>query len=218
MATLFELSHKTFFNLLILCFVSLISAHVLFPNTKAYSQSSNDIIRQLQCQPGQACDRRKTRGVTRGLTRSIGKTRQFKFEPDTAKGKKDIEQSAASGDLPSTDQEIYFAFNSADILPQAKVKLNIIGQALTSEQLSNDRFILVGHTDAKGSDDYNQNLSEKRARSVRAYLLETFAISPKRLTAFGRGESKLKFPEEPFAAANRRVQIINYQSAKVADR
>lgn len=50
--------------------------------------------------------------------------------------------------------------------------------------------VIEGHTDSRGSAEYNQSLSQRRADSVRQYLINKFGISPSRLTAKGYGESK----------------------------
>ncbi|MBW2180218.1 MAG: OmpA family protein [Deltaproteobacteria bacterium] len=50
--------------------------------------------------------------------------------------------------------------------------------------------VIEGHTDSRGSDQYNQSLSQRRADSVRQYLIDKFGISASRLTAKGYGESK----------------------------
>jgi OOP family OmpA-OmpF porin len=50
--------------------------------------------------------------------------------------------------------------------------------------------VIEGHTDNRGSDAYNQGLSQRRADSVRQYLIDKFGISASRLTAKGYGESK----------------------------
>ena len=50
--------------------------------------------------------------------------------------------------------------------------------------------VIEGHTDSRGSDAYNQGLSQRRADSVRQYLIDKFGISSSRLTAKGYGESK----------------------------
>ena len=60
--------------------------------------------------------------------------------------------------------------------------------------------MLVGHTDAKGGDAYNQILSERRAAAVKEHLVRTFGIAPDRLVSYGRGKSLLKNTADPFAA------------------
>jgi outer membrane protein OmpA-like peptidoglycan-associated protein len=113
--------------------------------------------------------------------------------------------------LPSIDIDIFFAYNSAAIAPEAMPGLVELGTALRSEALAQSVILLSGHTDAKGSDDYNQTLSEQRAQSVKAFLVETFRFPEQNLIAVGYGEQKLKNPVDPEAADNRRVQIVNLQ-------
>jgi len=50
--------------------------------------------------------------------------------------------------------------------------------------------LIEGHTDNTGSDQYNLQLSQKRAESVRQYLINNFSIAPDRLSAKGFGESR----------------------------
>ncbi|TNE93978.1 MAG: OmpA family protein [Gammaproteobacteria bacterium] len=51
-------------------------------------------------------------------------------------------------------------------------------------------LVLEGHTDARGSDDYNQGLSERRAAAVKAKIVEDYGIDPSRITTEGYGESR----------------------------
>jgi outer membrane protein OmpA-like peptidoglycan-associated protein len=51
-----------------------------------------------------------------------------------------------------------------------------LGKALTSEDLKARTFILSGFTDAKGSETYNQGLSERRADAVKQFLSEKYGI------------------------------------------
>ena len=51
-------------------------------------------------------------------------------------------------------------------------------------------LVLEGHTDSQGSDTYNQQLSERRAKAVKANLADTYGISPDRISAVGYGESR----------------------------
>jgi outer membrane protein OmpA-like peptidoglycan-associated protein len=70
-------------------------------------------------------------------------------------------------------------------------------------------FIVAGHTDAKGSDTYNQGLSERRAEAVKRFLAEKYGIDASNLLTVGYGKTQLKNPAGPFASENRRVQVIN---------
>jgi outer membrane protein OmpA-like peptidoglycan-associated protein len=77
-------------------------------------------------------------------------------------------------------------------------------------------FLVAGHTDAKGSDAYNLILPDQRAKAVAGFLVENFHIDPKQLVAVGFGEEKLKNSENPLAAENRRVQVVNMANKDVA--
>ncbi|MDZ7792061.1 MAG: OmpA family protein [Xanthomonadales bacterium] len=108
----------------------------------------------------------------------------------------------------SMDLTIEFAFNSADLLPEGQRQVEILGRAFKGERLAPYRFRIVGHTDAVGSSEYNQRLSEQRAARVREALIEEFGIAPDRLVAKGAGESEPidGLPED--AREHRRVEIV----------
>jgi outer membrane protein OmpA-like peptidoglycan-associated protein len=110
---------------------------------------------------------------------------------------------------PTVDLVIYFDFNSAEIGPQAVPTLVELGKALTSEALANRRFLVGGHTDAKGAADYNLRLSERRAEAIRRYLVKNFHVDERRLMSVGFGEEQLRNAANPTAAENRRVQVVN---------
>jgi len=112
-------------------------------------------------------------------------------------------------DLPSLDLEVYFDYDSAAIKPESMPTLIELGKALTDPQIGSNRFIVVGHTDAAGSNEYNLRLSQARAESVRDFLIRAFPVEGGRLTPFGFGEEQLRDPANPEAAINRRVQVLN---------
>jgi outer membrane protein OmpA-like peptidoglycan-associated protein len=116
------------------------------------------------------------------------------------------------------DLVIYFDFNSAVVKPQAEWQLNELGKALGISQFADTVFVLGGHTDAKGGDEYNQKLSERRAEAVKAYLMTKLKIPAQNLATAGFGKRDLKNPAEPFAAENRRVQIVNLGTSNEAKR
>jgi len=110
---------------------------------------------------------------------------------------------------PSIDLEVTFEFNSAVIGPQAVPTLVTLGRALANAELAGATFVVAGHTDAAGNDNYNQLLSERRAEAVKSFLTEHFKLSPDQLLAIGFGKTQLKNTVDPFAGENRRVQIVN---------
>ena len=72
--------------------------------------------------------------------------------------------------------------------------------------------MVAGHTDASGGEEYNQNLSERRAELIKKYLVDKYGINGTDLVTVGYGKSKLKDPAQPMAEANRRVQVVNMEN------
>lgn len=112
-------------------------------------------------------------------------------------------------DMPNLDLEIYFDFNSAAIGPEALPTLIKLGQTLSDPSLAGQRIIISGHTDAVGTDQANQALSEARAESVRDFLVKNFQLDAFRLIAVGYGEEQLKNTADPETGENRRVTVVN---------
>ncbi len=113
----------------------------------------------------------------------------------------------AAAPPPSISMEINFGYNSAQLTDQAIQQLAPLGQALQSPELAGLSFMLEGHTDASGPDDYNMALSQKRAQSVGQFLYQYYGVDPTKLNIIGRGESALLDPANPTSGANRRVSI-----------
>lgn len=117
------------------------------------------------------------------------------------------ESPAAVPSRPALQLKVNFAFNSAEMTGDAREVLTKVAAALNSKALIGDRFVVAGHTDAVGSDTYNQRLSEHRSKAVRAFLNRA-GVASDRLSAIGYGRSRLADPAHPTAAVNRRVEII----------
>ncbi len=83
---------------------------------------------------------------------------------------------------------ILFAEDSAELLPESTPTLEEIAEMLESHP--DLKIVIEGHTDDRGDDAYNQTLSEKRAQSVRDYLVKRHGIDGERLTVEGHGETK----------------------------
>ena len=110
---------------------------------------------------------------------------------------------------PSIDLYIPFEFDSDKLKTEALLTLKRLGTALKDTRLSGYRFRIAGHTDAKGSSEYNQKLSERRATAVRNYLTFQYDIEPNRIETVGFGKTQLLDPLKPEDGINRRVQVIN---------
>jgi outer membrane protein OmpA-like peptidoglycan-associated protein len=123
--------------------------------------------------------------------------------------RKKIVEIAAQAELPKLDFAINFDFDSAEIDRNSYPTLDTLAEALKSKDLYESRFLINGHTDSKGSDDYNLELSQRRANSVVQYLVSQHDVDAGRLRAIGFGETTLKDVNDGEAAENRRVEIIN---------
>jgi outer membrane protein OmpA-like peptidoglycan-associated protein len=117
---------------------------------------------------------------------------------------------------PSIDLTINFDFNSADISRKSVSQVTELGKALSSSELKGGTFLVAGHTDAKGGEEYNQALSERRAQAIKRYLVEKFNIPADNLVTVGYGKTQLKNTADPFGEENRRVQVVNMESSKEA--
>ena len=132
------------------------------------------------------------------LSRSIGVVERKKIVEITEKA-----------DLPKLDFFITFGFDSAEIDQGSYGTLDNLAAALKSNDLASYRFLVNGHSDSKGSDAYNLELSQRRANAVVQYLVSQHEVNPSRLKAIGFGETTLKDVNDGEAAANRRVEIVN---------
>ena len=105
-------------------------------------------------------------------------------------------------------QKIHFATARARIKPDSFGLLNQVAQAIR-ESTDIKKVRIEGHTDSRGSDTYNQKLSERRANAVMNYLIKK-KVPKERLEAVGRGESKPRAPNSTAKGreANRRVEFI----------
>jgi len=119
------------------------------------------------------------------------------------------EMYQAARPLPQIAMEIHFTFDSAELMPEARPRLDALGQALVRPNLRANNILLTGHTDHKGGAEYNLKLSERRVASVVDYLVSKFPLDRNNLTAVGYGFEKLKNRNDPLAAENRRVEIVN---------
>jgi outer membrane protein OmpA-like peptidoglycan-associated protein len=86
-------------------------------------------------------------------------------------------------------EDIYYESNSAEILPEAVVKLDKVVRAMSENKSL--KLAISSHTDAKGEDGYNMNLSERRAQKVMEYFIAQ-GIEKSRLTAKGFGETMIR--------------------------
>jgi outer membrane protein OmpA-like peptidoglycan-associated protein len=121
----------------------------------------------------------------------------------------DVGSAAVSPKPAKVSLLITFDTNSANLTPTARKSLDVVGQALASDQLAAFRFAIEGHADPRGVPAANLRLSQLRAQSVRDYLIENMHIERARLEAVGKGDTELMNKASPEAPENRRVTIVN---------
>lgn len=104
------------------------------------------------------------------------------------------------------ENKILFDFDSSTLKPQAQSQLGQVASVLATYPETD--IMVLGHTDSKGSDDYNQRLSERRARAVEGYLTGQ-GVAARRIRAKGFGESVpiADNSTEEGRALNRRVEL-----------
>lgn len=164
--------------------------------------SASEVVEALteQSAPGEAPQRPKMRG----------------FKPlfdETGKGEGAKRPAAATNDpaQPAAPRkalslQLRFKVNSAELDSAALAPVTAVGEALRRPELASVRLLISGHTDASGSRDFNQRLSQRRAESVKQQLVR-LGVDSRRLKTVGRG------PDDPLPGkgdldpANRRVQL-----------
>jgi outer membrane protein OmpA-like peptidoglycan-associated protein len=114
-----------------------------------------------------------------------------------------------SSTKPNIDLDIQFDYNSADIRTTSLPSVEALGQALSNPNLKGSTVIVAGHTDAIGGEAFNQGLSERRADTIKNYLVDKFGIPGSDLVTVGYGKDRPKDPNAPMDPINRRVQVVN---------
>ena len=127
---------------------------------------------------GRGCFRRAGKAEQQELN---AKLREFKKRQITVEERDQVAKLVAESKAPNVDIQIFFDFDSAEILPQARPSLDELGKALSDPRLAGGTFLIAGHTDAKGSDAYKLALSQRRADSVKAFLIQIYHVDGGRL-------------------------------------
>ena len=128
-------------------------------------------------------------------------------------------ERVGEGILVTFDSGLLFDFNSDVLRPAARTNLQALAQNV--DKYPNTYVMVVGHTDARGDDAYNQRLSERRANSALSYL-RAEGIAPSRVRMAGRGEAEPVADNESESGrqANRRVEVALFadETAKATAR
>lgn len=153
---------------------------------------------------GQRIDPLQVRQILSADAPARGRTRSIRLlDGDAAAALPPPDEPAAPHALSAP---IQFEFDSTVILPEARAQLDAIAEGI--KLLAPGRAVVIeGHTDAAGSDDYNQQLSRRRAAAVKQYLAQRHGIAPQRLRDVGLGEREPIDGLDPLAPEHRRVQF-----------
>jgi outer membrane protein OmpA-like peptidoglycan-associated protein len=143
--------------------------------------------------------------IEQALHPPAGTTRSFPSRGLSRRGAAEHQQSV--------NLNVPFDSNSSALTAQASAQLAQLEIALNSATLGKDRFMVAGHTDAKGSAPYNKQLSLRRAEAVKSYLMSK-GIDAGRLDAVGYGSEHPLAPDRPEDASNRRVEIRDLGEAR----
>jgi len=155
--------------------------------------------RGLSATPDTAKDTTFLNSVRNRSTRSLSSDERNQLETITA-------------NKPNIDLEINFEYNSAAISRGSVTAVQHLGEAMSDPQLKGSTFVVAGHTDGVGGDAFNQDLSERRADTIKKFLVEKYHIAASDLVTVGYGKTRLKDTANPADAANRRVQVVNTQT------
>lgn len=115
---------------------------------------------------------------------------------------KDVPSPAKRGE--GFDLVVNFEYNSDVLARSARANLDEFAKALKDPRLGSAAFVVEGHTDGKGGDEYNLDLSMRRANAVVSYL-RSLGVSTEKLEAKGYGKQRL-LVSDPMASSNRRVE------------
>lgn len=180
-----------------ICSFSLIGATAFAPGFTLAQDASNLSAEELQA----LFEQQRTRGLV--IVPAEGVT----TEP-VVEGTTEVVADPAYTEVAAEAQinfQISFEFDSAALREGEKAKLASLCEALNATGIP--LFRIVGHTDAKGSDSYNQGLSLLRAEEVKRYLVDDCQVDAARLEATGVGEAFPFDSADPNADTNRRVEF-----------
>lgn len=167
------------------------------------------------CQTEPSAGGQSVEGETQGLAVST-ESGQGSGMPTSTSSKSSTKTAAtgnaqtatSSGPKAATFDSIQFEYNSAELTAPARGTLDTVAHVLQEPYFANKTFVIEGHTDAKGSAEYNLALSERRAQAVVRYLVQ-MGVAANQLSARGMGESEPLDKSNPDASVNRRVVVLN---------
>jgi outer membrane protein OmpA-like peptidoglycan-associated protein len=148
------------------------------------------------------------------VTKADELVRQLEVKPESGIRTRSITVNVVDADQGRASfNTIQFEYDSATLTQESTGQLTELGKALSNDRLLNESFVIEGHADAHGDDQYNKELSLRRATTVKNFLATRMGVADDRLRVVGHGEERPK-TDDPYDAENRRVDVVNL---KVAD-
>jgi len=186
---------RLFMVVFVFCFGVVWAGELSFPTTEA------EIIKTLSLKDGKT--------VFEGVEYVSESSKVYKIIDGKRYRVRGLKGIVDSDIVPKAGALINFNPNSTAILSDSYVLLNEFGKAMKGG-LSNISIIIAGHTDSKGSDEYNQKLSIGRAQSVANYLIARYGIPSDHVIVQGYGKTKpiVSNDTESGRFKNRRVEFI----------
>jgi outer membrane protein OmpA-like peptidoglycan-associated protein len=184
--------------------------------TETQQKTINDMHSAQASELGQANKKLAQQGQTmQSQTAQIASEREARLaaEKRAAQATADLAKFASikeesRGMVITLSGGVLFASGKSELLPAAQLKLNSVADALM-QQDPDSKMVVEGHTDSQGGEAYNQDLSQRRAQTVRDYLVSR-GVAADRATAQGFGPSRSIADNKSAEgrANNRRVEIV----------
>lgn len=114
---------------------------------------------------------------------------------------------------PKVGALLLFDYDSAEIKPESRMLLDQFAEAMKSDSLKDSMFVIVGHTDDTGNDEYDLQLSRQRAEAVKSYLVQVHRLSAEHLLikAYGGRMPIASNETAEGRSKNRRIEFIRIQ-------
>lgn len=147
--------------------------------------------------------------VTESVASPDAKSSMNKMDLGNDKEDKEDKEETKRPEVNGVNLNIEFDFDKAVIKKASYPTLDAFGEAMNSPELKGRRIIIAGHTDAKGSAEYNLKLSKQRAESVKQYLIKNWNLDSSQVDVVGYGQSRpiATGKDKDAMQKNRRVEI-----------
>ena len=172
-----------------------------------FADSAEEITRALTAPPVRPV---RTRGLKIGRAKTLTRAIRVVAREGSQAVCKEVLVATDKPEQAGVNLKVEFDVNSHAIRPESFGLLAELARALQGDALRERNVVIRGHTDSDGEENYNLDLSLRRAEAVKAYLASGFGIAADRLQVEGWGEAQPLVPNDGAAnkQINRRVEIV----------